>query len=144
MLTKDFIKAVEELGYGVDNEWPHILYVETAEEDPDIVVSISKRKSDPPLWNECTLIPASDAVALFKLVKEYEYTPLEERVAEEEKELSIEDLNDKLVEEYVLRKVSPVGLAKLMEKMLESHGYHELQYNITSKGTTKNTVPTPL
>lgn len=114
MLTKDFIEAVEELGYGVDNGWPHILYVETSEEDPDIVVSISKHKSNPPSWNECTLIPAYDAVALLKLLKEYESTPLEER--EEAEGLSIEDLNDKLVEEYILRKVSPVGLAKLMEK----------------------------
>lgn len=143
MLTKDFIKAVKELGYRVDNEWPHTLYVETNEGVPDIVVAISKRKSDPPSWHGCTLIPASDAVALVKLVKEYESTPLEERVAEEEKELSIEDLNDKLVEEYILRKVSPVGLAKLMEKMLERHGYKDLQFNINYQGTTQSTIPKP-
>ncbi|ALO80833.1 hypothetical protein [Enterococcus phage vB_EfaS_IME198] len=79
MLTKDFIEAVEELGYRVDNKWSHKLYVETAEEDPDIVVSISKRKLVPLFWRECTLTPASDAAALVKLVEEYANTPLEER-----------------------------------------------------------------
>ena len=142
MLTKDFIKAVEELGYRVDNKWPHKLYVETAEEDPDIVVSISKRKLVPLFWRKCTLTPASDAAALVKLVEEYENTPLEER-EEAEEGLSIEDLNYELVEEYTLRKVSPLGLARIMEKMLERHGYKDLQFNINYQGTTQSTIPKP-
>lgn len=143
MLTKDFIEAVEELGYGVDNEWPHTLYVETPDIVPDIVVAIDKKKSKPISWYGCTVIPASDAAALVKLVEEYENTPLEERVAEEEKELSINDLNDELVEEYILRTVSPVGLAKIMEKLLERHGYKDLQFNINYQGTTRSTIPKP-
>lgn len=142
MLTKDFIEAVEGLGYRVDNKWPHKLYVETAEEDPDIVVSISKRKLVPLFWRECTLTPASDAAALVKLVEEYENTPLEER-EEAEEGLSIEDLNYELVEEYILRKVSPLGLARIMEKMLERHGYKDLQFNINYQGTTQSTIPKP-
>lgn len=142
MLTKDFIEAVEELGYRVDNKWPHKLYVETAEEDPDIVVSISKRKLVPLFWRKCTLTPASDAAALVKLVEEYENTPLEER-EEAEEGLSIEDLNYELVEEYILRKVSPLGLARIMEKMLERHGYKDLQFNINYQGTTQSTIPKP-
>lgn len=142
MLTKDFIEAVEELGYRVDNEWPHKLYVETAEEDPDIVVSISKRKLVPLFWRECTLTSASDAAALVKLVEEYENTPLEER-EEAEEGLIIEDLNYELVEEYILRKVSPLGLARIMEKMLERHGYKDLQFNINYQGTTQSTIPKP-
>ncbi|QIG60287.1 hypothetical protein TV16_78 [Enterococcus phage vB_EfaS_TV16] len=142
MLTKDFIEAVEKLGYRVDNKWPHKLYVETAEEDPDIVVSISKRKLVPLFWRECTLTPASDTAALVKLVEEYENTPLEER-EEAEEGLSIEDLNYELVEEYILRKVSPLGLARIMEKMLERHGYKDLQFNINYQGTTQSTIPKP-
>ncbi|UQT01417.1 hypothetical protein WMKKAML_00040 [Enterococcus phage vB_OCPT_PG9] len=142
MLTKDFIEAVEKLGYRVDNKWPHKLYVETAEEDPDIVVSISKRKLVPLFWRECTLTPASDAAALVKLVEEYENTPLEER-EEAGEGLSIEDLNYELVEEYILRKVSPLGLARIMEKMLERHGYKDLQFNINYQGTTQSTIPKP-
>lgn len=141
MLTKDFIKAVKELGYGVDNEWPRTLYVETPDIVPDIVVAIDKKKCKPISWHGRTVIPASDAAALVKLVEEYENTPLEERGAEEEKELSINDLNDELVEEYILRTVSPVGLAKLMEKMLVSHGYKDLQFNINYQGTTQSTIP---
>lgn len=144
MLTKDFIEAVEKLGYRVDNKWPHKLYVETAEEDPDIVVSISKRKLVPLFWRKSTLTPASDAAALVKLVEEYENTPLEEREEAEEKELSIEDLNDELVEEYILFYISPNGLAKIMEKMLEIRGSYDTQYNITYQGTTKNTIPKPM
>lgn len=142
MLTKDFIEAVEKLGYRVDNKWPHKLYVETAEEDPDIVVSISKRKLVPLFWRKCTLTPASDAAALVKLVEEYENTPLEER-EEAEEGLSIEDLNYELVEEYTLRKVSPLGLARIMEKMLERHGYKDLQFNINYQGTSQSTIPKP-
>lgn len=144
MLTKDFIEAVEELGYGVDNEWPYTLYVETPDDDPDIIVAIDKKKSKPISWHGCTVIPASDAAALVKLVEEYENTPLEERVAEEEKELSIEDLNDEIVEKYILYNISINGLTKIMEKMLQSHGRYDTQYNITHQGTTKNTIPKPM
>jgi len=79
MLTKDFIKAVEELGYVVDSKHPHGLFVENPEYDADIVVEISKHKSIPPSWYGGTVITASSAAALVKLVEEYVATPLEER-----------------------------------------------------------------
>lgn len=107
MLTKDFIEAVEELGYRVDNKWPHKLYVETAEEDPDIVVSISKRKLVPLFWRECTLTPASDAAALVKLVEEYENTPLEERE---------EAIASKTLQEYTLEELGEAISKKLLNE----------------------------
>lgn len=79
MLTKDFIEAVEELGYEVDSGWPDALYVETLDIEPDTVVSIRTDKAKSASWNGGTAIPASDAAALVKLVEEYENTPLEER-----------------------------------------------------------------
>ncbi|WAK45033.1 hypothetical protein DOABOMFO_00077 [Enterococcus phage EF_KTM] len=79
MLTKDFIKAVEEIGYVVNTEWPHALFVETPDVVPDIVVAIDKKKSKPISWHGGTVIPAPVAASLVKLVEEYENTPLEER-----------------------------------------------------------------
>lgn len=144
MLTKDFIKAVEELDYKVDNEWPHALYVEVPaykpETEPDIVVKINKRESKDVSWDAGTEIPAISAPSLAKLVEEYANTPVEER-EEAGEGLSIEDLNYELAEEYILRKVSPLGLARIMEKMLKTHGYKDLQFNINYQGTTQNTIP---
>lgn len=79
MLTKDFIEAVEELGYEVDTEWPDTLYVETPDVETDTVVAICSDKAEPASWYGGTAIPASDAAALVKLVEEYANTPLEER-----------------------------------------------------------------
>lgn len=79
MLTKDFIEAVEELGYGVDFGWPDALYVETPDIEPDTVASVRTDKAESASWSGGTVIPASDAAALVKLVEEYANTPLEER-----------------------------------------------------------------
>ena len=79
MLTKDFIEAVEELGYEVDTEWPDTLYVETPDVETDTVVAICSDKAEPASWYEGTAIPASDAAALVKIVEEYASTPVEER-----------------------------------------------------------------
>jgi len=143
MLTKDFIKAVEEIGYTVDTRWTTTLYVEIDEPFHQIVVEIDKVGKSKPKWKDITCkVTLANAVALSKLVEDYYNTPWDER--EETEGLSIEDLNYGLVEEYILYKVSPVGLAKLMEKMLERHGYKDLQFNINYQGTTQSTVPTPL
>lgn len=79
MLTKDFIEAVEKLGYEVDSGWPDALYVETLDIEPDTVVSIRTDKAKSASWNGGTAITASDAAALVKLVEEYASTPVEER-----------------------------------------------------------------
>lgn len=112
MLTKDFIEAVEELGYGVDNEWPHALYVEVPtykpETEPDIVVKINKRESKDVSWDAGTEIPAISAPSLAKLVEEYANTPVEEReealasntLQEYELEELCEAISKKLLKEY--------------------------------------------
>ncbi|MGK4052083.1 hypothetical protein AB0Y53_21910 [Parabacteroides distasonis] len=79
MLTKDFIEAVEELGYGVDTEWSDTLYVETPDIEPDTVASVRTDKAESASWYGGTVIPAVDAAALVKLVEEYVNTPVEER-----------------------------------------------------------------
>lgn len=79
MLTKDFIEAVEELGYGVDFGWPDTLYVETPDIEPDTVATVRTDKAESVSWSGGTAIPASDATVLVKLVEEYANTPLEER-----------------------------------------------------------------
>ncbi|BAM20916.1 hypothetical protein EnPhBC-611_gp12 [Enterococcus phage BC611] len=107
MLTKDFIKDVEELGYGVDNEWPYTLYVETPDDDPDIIVAIDKKKSKPISWHGCTVIPASDAVSLVKLVEEYENTPLEERE---------EAIASKTLQDYELEELCEAIAKKLLKE----------------------------
>ncbi|QBZ69470.1 hypothetical protein [Enterococcus phage vB_EfaS_Ef7.1] len=141
MLTKDFIEAVKELGYTVDTRWTTTLYVEIDEPFHQIVVEIDKVGKSKPKWKDITCkVTLANAVALSKLVEEYYNTPWEER-EEAEEGLSIEDLNYELVEEYILRKVSPLGLARIMEKMLKTHGYKDLQFNINYQGTTQNTIP---
>ncbi|QVW28461.1 hypothetical protein [Enterococcus phage EFC-1] len=108
MLTKDFIEAVEELGYGVDTERPDTLYVETPDIEPDTVVSIRTDKAEPASWYGGTTIPASEAAALVKLVEEYANTPIEEReeaiatktLQDYELEELCEAISKKLLKEY--------------------------------------------
>lgn len=108
MLTKDFIEAVEELGYEVDSGWPDALYVETLDIEPDTVVSIRTDKAKSASWNGGTAIPASDAAALVKLVEEYANTPVEEReeaiatktLQDYELEELCEAISKKLLKEY--------------------------------------------
>lgn len=107
MLTKDFIKAVEELGYVVDSEHPYGLFVENPEYDADIVVKISKHKSNPPSWYGGTVITASSAAALVKLVEEYADTPLEER-----EELT----TPKTLQEYTLEELCEAIAKKLLKE----------------------------
>lgn len=107
MLTKDFIKAVEELGYVVDSEHPYGLFVENPEYDADIVVEISKHKSIPPSWYGGTIITASSAAALVKLVEEYDNTPLEERE---------EAITTKTLQEYTLEELGEAISKKLLKE----------------------------
>lgn len=110
MLTKDFIEAVEELGYGVDFGWPDTLYVETPDIEPDTVATVRTDKAESVSWSGGTAIPASDATALVKLVEEYANTPLEEReeapatktLQDYELEELCEAIAKKLLKEYDL------------------------------------------
>ena len=138
MLTKDFIEAVEELGYRVDNKWPHKLYVETAEEDPDIVVSISKRKLVPLFWRKGTLTPASDAAALVKLVEEYENTPLEEREKNvSEKPLESYSINElgEAISKILLNKLNPHAQVVISQDQIQ---IYEPKWSTPSEWANKN------
>lgn len=107
MLTKDFIKAVEELGYDVNTEWPHALFVETPDIVPDIVVAIDKKKSKPISWHGGTVIPAPVAASLVKLVEEYENTPVEERE---------EAIATKTLQDYELEELCEAIAKKLLKE----------------------------
>ncbi|AEM24753.1 hypothetical protein [Enterococcus phage SAP6] len=108
MLTKDFIKAVEELDYKVDNRWSDCLYVETLDDEPFILATISKFNLNSITWNRGTQISVSDAVSLVKLVEEYANTPVEEReevvasksLQDYELEELCEAISKKLLKEY--------------------------------------------
>lgn len=107
MLTKDFIEAVEELGYEVDTEWPDTLYVETPDVETDTVVAICSDKAEPASWYEGTAIPASDAAALVKLVEEYANTPVEERE---------EAIATKTLQDYELEELCEAIAKKLLKE----------------------------
>lgn len=111
MLTKDFIEAVEELGYGVDNEWPHMLYVEVPayfpDTEPDIVVKIDKRESKGVSWDGGTEIPAVSAPSLVKLVEGYSNTPIEERE---------EAIASKTLQDYELEELCEAIAKKLLKE----------------------------
>ncbi|WAX15208.1 hypothetical protein EF653P3_00019 [Enterococcus phage EF653P3] len=107
MLTKDFIEAVEKLGYEVDSGWPDALYVETLDIEPDTVVSIRTDKAKSASWNGGTAIPASDAAALVKLVEEYANTPVEERE---------EAIATKTLQDYELEELCEAIAKKLLKE----------------------------
>lgn len=107
MLTKDFIKAVEEIGYGVDTEWSDTIYVETPDIEPDIVVAIRKDKAETASWYGGTAIPAVDAAALVKLVEEYSDTPLEEREGA---------ITTKTLQEYTLEELGEAISKKILKE----------------------------
>ncbi|AGR49023.1 hypothetical protein [Enterococcus phage IMEEF1] len=107
MLTKDFIEAVEELGYEVDTEWPDTLYVETPDVETDTVVAICSDKAEPASWYGGTAIPASDAAALVKLVEEYANTPVEERE---------EAIATKTLQDYELEELCEAIAKKLLKE----------------------------
>lgn len=111
MLTKDFIEAVEKLGYKVDNEWPHALYVEVPaykpETEPDIVVKINKRESKDVSWDAGTEVPAVSVPSLAKLVEEYANTPVEERE---------EALASNTLQEYELEELCEAIAKKLLKE----------------------------
>lgn len=107
MLTKDFIEAVEELGYEVDTEWPDTLYVETPDVETDTVVSICTYKAKSASWYGGTAIPASDAAALVKLVEEYANTPVEERE---------EAIASKTLQDYELEELCKAIAKKLLKE----------------------------
>lgn len=108
MLTKDFIEAVEELGYEVDTEWPDTLFVETPDIEVDTIVSLRTDEDKSASWYGGTLIQASNAAALVKLVEEYDNTPVEEReeaiasktLQDYELEELCEAISKKLLKEY--------------------------------------------
>lgn len=107
MLTKDFIEAVEELGYEVDSGWPDALYVETLGIEPDTVASVRTDKTESATWYGDTAIPASDAAALVKLVEEYSATPIEERE---------EAIASKTLQDYELEELCEAIAKKLLKE----------------------------
>lgn len=107
MLTKDFIEAVEELGYEVDTQWPNAIYVETPDTESDIVVEVSQYKPNALTWYGGTVIPAVDAATLVKLVEKYANTPVEERE---------EAIASKTLQDYELEELCEAIAKKLLKE----------------------------
>ena len=138
MLTKDFIEAVEELGYEVDIKWPDTLFVETSDIKPDTVVVIRKDEAEPASWSGGTTIPAVDAAALVKLVEEYSATPLEEREKNvSEKPLESYSINElgEAISKILLNKLNPHAQVVISQEQIQ---IYEPKWCTPSEWANKN------